>query len=84
MSARTGPGAFDVDEFLRRVAEGEMVDVEEAERHARAVFWALGGALDAREVADLAADQPEELDPLVPEAQRRQIFELARVLSDAA
>ncbi|GLX11004.1 DUF2267 domain-containing protein [Microbispora sp. NBRC 16548] len=68
-----GPEAFDVDEFLRRVAEREQVDVEEAERHARAVFWALGGALDAKEVADLAADLPEEFDPLVAEAQRRHV-----------
>ncbi|WP_169988659.1 DUF2267 domain-containing protein [Microbispora sp. H10836] len=64
---------FDVDEFLRRVAEREQVDVEEAERHARAVFWALGGALDAKEVADLLADLPEEFDPLVAEAQRRHV-----------
>ncbi|WP_285781187.1 DUF2267 domain-containing protein [Microbispora sp. NBRC 16548] len=69
-----GSEAFDVDEFLRHVAEREQVeDIEEAERHARAVFWALGAALDAKEVANLAADLPEDFDPLVAEAQRRQV-----------
>jgi uncharacterized protein (DUF2267 family) len=33
---------FDVDEFVRRVADREGVDVPTAERHARAVFAVLG------------------------------------------
>jgi uncharacterized protein (DUF2267 family) len=69
----TDPQPFDVDEFLRRVAEREGVDVETAERHARAVFWALGYAVSADEIDDMAADLPHDFAPLVAEAQRRNI-----------
>jgi uncharacterized protein (DUF2267 family) len=65
--------AFDVDEFLRRVGEREGADVDTAERHARAVFYALGRALTADETADLAADLPQDFDPLVAEAQGRRV-----------
>src|SRR3954447_12739407 len=41
--------AFDVEEFLRRVAEREEVDLEAAQRHATAVLTALGRAVDAQE-----------------------------------
>jgi uncharacterized protein (DUF2267 family) len=52
---KTGPwlrgdsdaGAFDIDEFLGRVARREGVDVETAFDHARAVFFALGDAIGA-------------------------------------
>jgi uncharacterized protein (DUF2267 family) len=62
---------LDVDEFLRRVAEREGVDVETAERHARAVFFALGRAVSSDEIADIADELPQDFEPLVAEAQRR-------------
>lgn len=62
---------FDVDEFLRRVAEREGVDVETAERHARAVFFALGQTVSADEIADIAEELPQDFEPLIAEAQRR-------------
>ena len=62
---------FDVDEFLRRVAEREGVDVETAERHARAVFFALGRAVSDDEIADVADELPQDFEPLIAEAQRR-------------
>jgi uncharacterized protein (DUF2267 family) len=62
---------FDVDEFLRRVAEREGVDVETAERHAHAVFFALGRAVSRDEIADLADELPQSFAPLVAEAQGR-------------
>jgi uncharacterized protein (DUF2267 family) len=62
---------FDVDEFLRRVAEREGVDVETAERHARAVFAALGRAVSGDEIADVADELPQDFEPLIAEAQRR-------------
>jgi uncharacterized protein (DUF2267 family) len=37
---------FGIDEFLERVARHEGTDIETALRHARAVFAALGRALD--------------------------------------
>jgi uncharacterized protein (DUF2267 family) len=62
---------FGVDEFLRRVAEREGVDVETAERHARAVFTALGRAVTRDEIADLKAQLSEDYEPLVAAAEGR-------------
>jgi uncharacterized protein (DUF2267 family) len=59
---------FDYDEFVRRVAKREGVDEATAERHARAVFAALGRAIDPAELADLIAELPEDFGPLVAEA----------------
>jgi uncharacterized protein (DUF2267 family) len=57
---------FDVDGFVRRVAEREGVDSEAAERHAEAVFTALGRALDDKEFGDLVAELPKDFSPLLP------------------
>lgn len=62
---------FDTDEFLRRVAERAGVDVETAERHARAVFFALGRAVRADEIDDIAAELPQDFEPLIAEARHR-------------
>ncbi len=62
---------FGIDEFLERVAKREGTDIETALRHARAVFAALGRALDADAVAHLAASLPQTFEPLVAEAQQR-------------
>jgi uncharacterized protein (DUF2267 family) len=72
--------AFHVDEFLRRIAERERVDVPTAERRARAVFAALGRAVEYDEIADLAAELPKDFEPLVAEAER-MAARPARVLS---
>ncbi len=69
----TDAAAFDVDEFLGKVADREDTDVETALRHARAVFFALGDALSPAEVAHLAASLPQTFDPLVAEAQHRYL-----------
>jgi uncharacterized protein (DUF2267 family) len=66
---------FDVEEFLRRVAEREGGDVPTAEEHARAVFAALRRAVDPDEIEDLAAELPKDFAPLVSEAEGR-FFEL--------
>ena len=57
---------FDVDEFLRRIAEREGTDVPTAERHTRAVFVALGRAVSRDELDDLAAELPRSYAPLLP------------------
>jgi uncharacterized protein (DUF2267 family) len=71
--ATTGDAeAFDVDEFLRRVAEREGSDVARAERDARAVFAALGRCVGRRkEIDDLASELPRSFGPLLDEAQGR-------------
>ena len=58
--------AFGVDEFIRRVAAREQVDLDTAERHARVVFAALGQAVSADELADLLSELPREFAPLLP------------------
>jgi uncharacterized protein (DUF2267 family) len=55
---------MDVEEFLRRVAEREGVDVGTALRHVRAVFEALGRAVDPRELRDVFSELPKEYQPL--------------------
>jgi uncharacterized protein (DUF2267 family) len=57
---------FGVDEFLRRVAEREDVDLETARRHAMAVFAALGRAVNAEELADLRSELSKDYAPLLP------------------
>jgi uncharacterized protein (DUF2267 family) len=63
--------AFDIDEFLDRIAKREDIDIETALVHARAVFAALGQALSPETVTHLAASLPQTFAPLVAEAQGR-------------
>jgi uncharacterized protein (DUF2267 family) len=73
--AGTGnPERFDVDEFLRRVAEREGVDVENAERHARAVFEALRRTVTAAEFADMQAELPKDFAPLLPQGPHIEVL----------
>jgi uncharacterized protein (DUF2267 family) len=69
----TDSDPFDLDEFLARVARRDNTDIETAERHARAVFFALGAALSDEAVAHLAGNLPKSWDALVAEAQRRYV-----------
>jgi uncharacterized protein (DUF2267 family) len=63
--ATTGPAqGFDVDEFLRRVAEREGVGIGEAERQARAVFRVLRHVLE-QEFDDVVAELPKDFAPLL-------------------
>jgi uncharacterized protein (DUF2267 family) len=64
-----GAQPFHADEFLRRVAEREGVDLETAERHARAVFIALGRTVSADEIEDMTAELPKDFRPLVAPAK---------------
>ncbi|MGP3910915.1 DUF2267 domain-containing protein [Nonomuraea sp. 10N515B] len=73
LSTEDAPEPFDADEFLHRVAGREGVDLETADRHARAVFWALGQTVSPDEIAYLAADLSPDFAPLLEEARRRHI-----------
>ena len=64
-----GAEPFDVDEFLRRVAERENSDISRAERDARAVFAALGRSV--RRPDALASELPRDFGPLLDELQWR-------------
>jgi uncharacterized protein (DUF2267 family) len=65
---------FDVDEFLRRVAERSQVDDETALRQARAVFAALGQAVAARELDDVASELPRDYDLLLPRGPHAEVM----------
>jgi uncharacterized protein (DUF2267 family) len=66
--ATHGPAErFDLDEFIRRVAEGEGVDLATAERHASAVFVALSRSVSEEEWDDMVAELPmPEFTTLLP------------------
>ena len=66
LSTNDGAHRFDVDQFLRRAAEREDTDVPAAEQHARAVFLAVGRAVSPGELADLAAELPNDYALLLP------------------
>jgi uncharacterized protein (DUF2267 family) len=60
---------FDVEEFLRRVADREGVDVATADVHARSVFAALRRVVKEDEIEDMAAELPKDYRALVSEAE---------------
>jgi uncharacterized protein (DUF2267 family) len=60
--------AFDLAEFLRRVAGREGVDTDTAREHARAVFVALGQAVAPGEIRDMVAQLPRDFGPLLDAA----------------
>jgi uncharacterized protein (DUF2267 family) len=66
LATDTPAAPFGVDEFIRRVAEREGVDAASAKRDARAVFTALGYAVSPGELADVAAELPQEFAALLP------------------
>jgi uncharacterized protein (DUF2267 family) len=66
LATDTPAARFGVDQFIRRVAEREGVDAASAERDARAVFAALGHAVSPGELADAAAQLPQEFATLLP------------------
>jgi uncharacterized protein (DUF2267 family) len=75
---------FDLDEFVRRVAEREGVDVSTARRHARAVFTALGRTLSRQELDDLAAELPKSLAPLLPSGPDVEVISAETFLRSVA
>jgi uncharacterized protein (DUF2267 family) len=55
--------AFDDEEFVRRVATAQEVDVDSAARRVRAVFYALSRAIPADALDPLVAELPKDFDP---------------------
>jgi uncharacterized protein (DUF2267 family) len=53
------------DEFIATVADREGVDLDEAERHSRAVFAALRAVVSGREFSDMAAQLSPDYAPLL-------------------
>lgn len=59
------PQGFDLEEFLHRVARRGGVEDDKAVAHARAVFAALGRAVDETEIDDMAAQLPDDFSVLL-------------------
>jgi uncharacterized protein (DUF2267 family) len=70
---REHPERFDLQEFVRRVAarEGGLIDEATAERHVRAVFSALRQAVSAKEIADMVAQLPKDIQEVATRRTRR-------------
>jgi uncharacterized protein (DUF2267 family) len=64
------PETFGRDEFLQRVIAVELgvIDEATAERHARAVFAALRRAVSPKEIHDVLAQLPKDLQELITTA----------------
>jgi uncharacterized protein (DUF2267 family) len=71
LATTTPAEGFDIDEFLRRVADREHVDLTAAEQHARAVFDALGRTVSRDELADMVAELPRSFAPLIADSEGR-------------
>jgi uncharacterized protein (DUF2267 family) len=76
LSTGAGPAqGFDLKEFLRRVASREHVDEATAERHASAVFLAVGRAVSDDEFDDMMAELPREFDRLLPKGRPVEVVD---------
>ena len=75
--------SFDVDEFLRRVAAREDVDIHTAELDARTVFAVLREAVDPDEFDDVLADLPDDFRPILLNLVVPDADELIREVSAA-
>jgi uncharacterized protein (DUF2267 family) len=81
------PDPFHADEFVRRVARREGVDEATADRHARAVFAALGRAVRRESLDEATVEFPRDFDTLLAEAMGRgepQAISLDVVVADVA
>jgi uncharacterized protein (DUF2267 family) len=78
--ATSGPAErFDVHAFLRKTAEREGVGIEEAERHAHAVFDVLRYVAED-EFDDLMAELPKDFAPLLDRVPLREVPSAERFL----
>jgi uncharacterized protein (DUF2267 family) len=75
---------LDVDEFLRRIAEREGVDIDQALKHAEAVFLALERTLGARDFDHLRAQLPRDFAPLLPRGPEVDVVSAEQFLHTVA
>jgi uncharacterized protein (DUF2267 family) len=64
------PEPFEAGEFVHRVAEREGVEEPLAKEHARAVFAALGRAVDRSEIEDMEAQLPRSFSEFIAAARQ--------------
>jgi uncharacterized protein (DUF2267 family) len=86
------PEGFGAEEFMHRIQRREHAPILEVQRHARAVFAALRGAISHEELADLASELPGDIqrmlveDPALEEAEGfvERVARRAALTPDAA
>jgi uncharacterized protein (DUF2267 family) len=76
--------AFDVEEFVRRVAERAQLDPAAAERLADAVFTVLARALGDDEYAHVLARLPRDFAPLLPKGSNVGTTSAGAFVADVA
>jgi uncharacterized protein (DUF2267 family) len=84
LATTTPAERFNVDEFLRRVAEREGVDLPTAETHARAVLLAVQRFLSDDEYADLVSELPKDFAPLLPRGPDVEVISSSSFLQRVA
>jgi uncharacterized protein (DUF2267 family) len=83
--ATTSPAQrFDIDEFIRRVADRAGTDTPAAERLARMVFDALARAVGSDELADVAAELPKDYASLLPRGPYVEVLPAAAFIGRVA
>jgi uncharacterized protein (DUF2267 family) len=70
----TGAQPFEADEFIRRVAEREDVEPEQARRHTRAVLLALSRSVGTQEFDDMISELPRSFAPLLPRGEQVELM----------
>jgi len=79
---------FDVDEFLRRIAERSGADEQAALQRARSVFAVLAQTIAPSELDDVASELPKDFDLLLPRGAHIEVMPagafFARVAERAA
>jgi uncharacterized protein (DUF2267 family) len=84
LHTNTPAQAFDADEFLRRVAQREGVDLHTAERHVPMVLEALERAVGEKEYRDMIAELPEDYARLLPRARSVEVVPVETIVSGVA
>jgi uncharacterized protein (DUF2267 family) len=84
VATSTPAQGFDVDEFMRRVAERAGTDLPTAERLTRVVFDALARAIGPDELADVAAELPKDYAFLLPRGPDVEVLPASTFLSRVA
>jgi uncharacterized protein (DUF2267 family) len=80
----TAADGFDADEFLRRAAQREGVDLHTAERHVPIVLEALERAVGEQEYRDMVAELPEDYARLLPRGRAVEVVPVETIVAGVA
>jgi uncharacterized protein (DUF2267 family) len=84
IATSTPAAGFDVDEFLRRIADRAGVDLAQGRRAAAAVLDAVARAVSREEWDDLVAELPSDFAPLLPRGPYVEVVDAETFLGAVA